>query len=203
MQIQLSWVRDEFPRGIKPLAKGTNTLVFADPDPSKVIVFMMCPAKYQWWIESGLVLNPNTQHFVDHIDVEGWYAGEHVAHSFVLRRVEAKRLYKLENGSKQKKEAARVLKAMDKIHTEIITTTRYGFNAGRLWAQDFWNRISETDLPTADMAKFATDFYVLPDLGLCNVTVDADGEIVWSDLFVDENVMEFVHMRKEKPRGNY
>src|SRR5688572_25494087 len=100
MQIQLSWVRREIPRHIKPIAKGTNTLVFADPDPDKVVVFMLCGAKYDWWHKCGLITNPNQDHIVRFIP----------DHNLTLRRVQAKKLFKPENGSAQKKEITATVK---------------------------------------------------------------------------------------------
>lgn len=198
MQIQLSWVRRALPRPIQPIAKGTNTLVFATSDPDIVDVFLMCPTKYEWWKECGLVLNPDDDHFFDHVTVKGWHIKQYVTHDFVLRRVQAKKLFPPEKGSPQKREIAATVKAMEKIWHEILGTERYSFNQHRNWSNSFWNRVSETDLPTQEMADFCTNYFVVPDLATRNALVDAEGNVIWSDLFVDEKVMEFCHMRSKR-----
>lgn len=206
MQIQLSWVRHLIPRGVKPIAKGTNTLVFPGRDNDKVDVFLLCPVKYDWWHQCGIVTNPNEDHFVRHIESKGWLAGHQKTVNLVLRRVQAKKLFRAENGSPQKREIAATVKAMDKIWLDVWSQQPYGGARNQqlhtLWS-DFWNAVIETDLPTKDLAYFATDYYVAPDLAPSNALVDYAGDIVWSDLFVSENVLDFVHMRKSQPNGHY
>lgn len=208
MQIQIEWVRRAIPRSIKPIAKGTNTLVFEDPDPCKVIVFMLCPAKYDWWKECGLITNPDENHIFKHITSKGYYNRSPVVHELTLRRVQAKRLFKAENGSTQKKEITRTVRAMDKIWMGVMHD--YPFNMRenvkthrRIRSAEFWQRVVESDLPTKDLAQFAMDYYVQPDLAPRNALIDANGQIVWSDMFVDDIVLEFVHSRKNNPSGYY
>lgn len=207
MQIQLGWLRygvGSIPRSVKPLAKGTNTAVFAAPDPSKVIVFLLCGAKKDWWVQSGLVTNPDTNHFFKTVKVQGNTSRQRETFELDIYRVQAKRLYKPENGSPQRKEIVATVKAMNKIYMEVLGNwpLRHTESVKTHWrncAADFWNRVYCSDLPTKEMAGFAMDYYVLPDLGPRNALVDADGEIAWSDLFITDHILEFVHARKHNP----
>lgn len=208
MQIQLSWVRGiegGFPRDVKPLAKGTNTLVFVDPDPSKVIVFMLCGAKKDWWVQSGLATNPNEGHwFADKSGRGRNYLNEIDTYDLTLYRVQAKKLYKPANGSPQKKLIADTVRTMEAIYQIVRQDDPSPFTespkrARRRWASEFWNRVyCDESLPedVREMGSFCMNYYVLPDLAPRNAMVDADGEIYWNDLFVSEDVLDFLRMKR-------
>jgi hypothetical protein len=200
MRIQIDWVRSVHPRGVQPLAKGTNTLVFATPDPAVVDVFLMCPAKYDWWQQEGIILNPNEDHFFRDVTVSGWLSDRRVIQNHIIRRVQAKTLFRAENGSPQKKEITATIKAMDKIWYSVCAKQWGGSKQQQrhtLWT-DFWNEVWCSELPTKELAGFAMNYFVGPDLAARNALVDADGSIVWSDLFCSESVLDFVHMRKSQ-----
>ncbi len=211
MQIQLDWVRygeGSMPRSVKPLAKGTNTLVFEDPDPTKVIVFMLCDTKRYWWKESDLITNPDENHWFKDIETHGYTTGGYEEFDLTLWRVQAKKLFKPANGSKQKREIAATVKAMDNIYAQVLRDYPANFKESvkthrRIRACEFWQRLTCTELPTKELADFAVNYYIMPDIAPRNALVDADGEIQWSDMFCSEDILEFVHTRKSNPNGRY